>query len=1525
MLYGAPSTQRLCAVLIVLGLVWLNLPVTARGQEEAASQPPAAEAPKSAPAEAAPPATTPAESAPATSPPAKAAPAEPAPAESAPAEAAPAEPAPAEAAPAESAPAEPPPAEAAPAEATAAETAPAESAPALPYFEQLADAEVAKRLKLTVGQRERIAELLARRKEKLEAASEGTEEERQAIKEESDKELRAVLTQVQYGDFIGKPVEKRLQFMFRFQPWADVLEWFAEQAGLSLVLDAPPPGTCNYTDAQEYTPAEAIDILNSMLITKGYSLVRRDRMLMVINLEDGIPEGLVPQVSLDDLDKRGKFELVTVSFPIGRRPTETVTGAISPLLSRYGKMVPVAATQQLLVTDTAGIMPMISTVIESVAEPEPPSSPPRPESPELRVYSVKVADPDTAISVLSQLIRTATFVLDPSTNRINATATPSQHTLVEKVLEQMEAEIPPEKQRVLEVYPIDGFIDVGAPSAAWTQLLETLQKIVPEAELSMNQEAKRLVAWATPSEHETIKASLEKLKVERTPQKVRQLETYRLTKVDPKAVLTLLETILPEARLAVDSETRTLIALAVGSDQEVIRNTLKTLQPEKPGPDAPELRFYELALAMPPSLVDFLQKVAPESQVVMDATGNRLMVVASPADHTKIEKAIDHAKKSNFIEGISTLEVYPVTPAQRKRFEAVLTSLTSQLPGIKVITDAQPGELAIWAKPQQHEVLKGILDELKRDVPPEERYQLGSYPIVSADPQSVLAMLQELFPDTKLVLDPKASRLLAWTSPSEQESIKASLEQIQTEGPPEEQPRFEAYPIQGADVRSTGGAALLTQLRTLVPAAQLTFDARTNKLIAYATPKEHERLKAALASLQRGGTPETKPTIEVYPLTKADPTSTLALLTGLVPDAQLSLSTQGDRLIAVAAAADHKMIKAALDKLQPAEPGPDAPRLQFYAFERDPPASLLTILGDRAPKAEITVDTDQKRLVVWASPSDQETIKATIEQFKLATPAAEPQLVVYPIRTADASSVLTLLEALVPDAKLSIDARTGSLVALAVPADQQVIKDTVAELDPETPGPDTPVLRLHSLAQEVPADLLAVLQKLVPKAQITLDSENKRLMVVASPADHEKIEATVREFDSTTAATPVLQFHPLLREPPPDLLTVLSGLVPKAQVTLDAENKRLMVVAVPEDQEVVKSTVEQFESTTPPEEPSKLAVYTVTPAQRKRFDLLQPTLAAEMPGMQVIGEAEPGELVIWAKPTEHLLLSEVMEQLKAEVPEGEKHKLVGYRINFADPESVLAMLQNLYPDTEFVLDLKANRLLVWTRPDEHDSIEASLAEIEAAAVPEEQPRFEAFPIFTADTSTIVTTLQPLVPNARLTVDAKAKRLIVWGTPTELDIVRRAVENLTQGATAENTPVLAVYRLAKADPQTALTLLQGLVPDAEFTLDAQSGRLIALAVPSDHETIKSTLEKIDTAGPPEDQPRFETYPVYTSDTSTIVTTLQPLVPSAGYTRRTRARPQGSGKHGPGRRAREYAAAGGLSAHQGRPYVYPGPAQ
>ncbi|MBN2476468.1 MAG: hypothetical protein JXB62_17775 [Pirellulales bacterium] len=1247
-------------------------------------------------------------------------------------------------------------------------------------FTKLAEPAIAERVELTDAQRTQVAALLQQRADALAAAA---QPERPAILAASEQQLGAVLTAEQKVLWAEIKPEPKLRFSFRFQRWVDVLEWFAEQADLSLVLDAPPPGTFNYTDAKEYTPTEAIDLLNGVLLTKGYTLIRRGRMLLVIDLSEGVLEGLVPQVSLEELERRGKFELVTVQFPLGRRPVATVQGEIAPLLGPHGKVVPMPATSQILVTDTAGIMRAVNAVIESIAEPPVVPTPPVPETPVMQAYSVKPADPKLLMEAITSLAPSAKVVLDEKADQLHVHAVPSEQALIESVLKAMQESNPPETQPRLETYP------VAEPSAE--QLLETLQTIVPEARLTLDKATGRLVSWATGTEQEMIQETIEKLGGEGSPAATRQLEVYRLTKVDPATALSLLQSILPDARLAVDPQTRVLIAVAVPDDQQVIRTTLQQLQPERPGPDIPELRFYPLALTLNADAVTALKQTVPGATVALEASGDRLMVVATPKEHEKVQATIGQIEKAAFAKLQSKLVVYPVSGAQRKRFLAVLDSLSSRLPGIRIVEDAEPGELSIWAKPQQHEVMTEILDEFKRDVPEDQQYQLATYPIVSADPESVMSVLEEMFPDTKIVLDQEAKRLLVWARPAQQDAIRSSLERLRAPG--------------GLD-----GAGEM-ELRVY--------------------PFPYPATQAAPANLIRRRSFRMRPNAAYPPAASSSASSPpelagspglLSALEQLVPEAQFTLDAENQRLIVVATPADHAVIKKTLDQLASEPPPEQMARFEVYPIRRANADALIATLQPLLPEVKLSADAKTGDLVAWGTPREQEMLKEALGKLTRGgtggTLDETPQAEVYRLSKADPATTLKLLQDMLPDAQLSIDPQTGSLVALAVPADQQAIKSTLDQLQSDEPDPNAPELVFYPLKQPAPESLLDVLENAAPKAKITLAPDGKHVTVYASPAD----------------------------------------------------------------QAVVKAIVDRVEQSAPPAEKNQLAIYPVTSAQRKRFDAVLTMLQAEMPEIKVIADAEPGELAIWARPSEHETIRGVLEQLEHETPEQEKYRLVVYPIASTDPQSVLTTLQGIYPDTQLVLDAKANRLLVWTGPDEHESIQSSIDQITAKAPAEQQPRFEVYPIHGTSAATLLASLTPLVPNARITTDPKTGNLVAWGTPAEHDTLKAAIGALGRGGALQHTAQVEVYRLGKLNPTTTLTLLQKLLPDAELTVDAQTGNLIAVAVAADQQALGSLLEQLqaDQRGP--DDPELRFYPLSQSPPASLTAVLQQLAPEARVT-------------------------------------------
>ena len=75
-----------------------------------------------------------------------------------------------------------------------------------------------------------------------------------------------------------------LRFAFQDTPWRDVIKWLADQSQLALHIDDLPTGSFTYSDPKAFTHQEAIDRINLFLLAEGYTLVRSDKLLSLINL-----------------------------------------------------------------------------------------------------------------------------------------------------------------------------------------------------------------------------------------------------------------------------------------------------------------------------------------------------------------------------------------------------------------------------------------------------------------------------------------------------------------------------------------------------------------------------------------------------------------------------------------------------------------------------------------------------------------------------------------------------------------------------------------------------------------------------------------------------------------------------------------------------------------------------------------------------------------------------------------------------------------------------------------------------------------------------------------------------------------------------------------------------------------------------------------------------------------------------------------------------------------------------------------
>jgi type II secretory pathway component GspD/PulD (secretin) len=374
----------------------------------------------------------------------------------------------------------------------------------------------------------------------------------------------------------AKPGEEvKLRFNFRYAPWKDVLDWFAEQDNLSLILDAPPPGTFNYTDSRSYTPAEAIDLLNSVLLTKGFTLVRRERMLFLVNLEDRIPQNLIAQISPTDLEKYGEFTLVTCVFQLSKWTPEEAEPEIRKLLGPQGNIIILSRAKQVLVTETAGKLRTIRAMIDAIENPDPF------RDQKLTVMPLQHALPEEILVVARQLLGmpegqnvmqdgSLRIAADTLGSRLMVTGKPDMVERFREILKELDQPVgtatvsgAPQESAQLETYPI-----LKADKASVLAVMQTLLAGQPEVRLAIDNESGKLIALARPSDQRTIKATLAQLEGDLVDNAVIQLR-----RLDPQAAVLLIQKLFGTADGTkgpkVDADPITLQLLVRGTASEI--------------------------------------------------------------------------------------------------------------------------------------------------------------------------------------------------------------------------------------------------------------------------------------------------------------------------------------------------------------------------------------------------------------------------------------------------------------------------------------------------------------------------------------------------------------------------------------------------------------------------------------------------------------------------------------------------------------------------------------------------------------------------------------------------------------------------------------------------------------------------------------------------------------------------------------------------------------------------------------------
>ncbi|MBL8819447.1 MAG: hypothetical protein JNL58_25670 [Planctomyces sp.] len=321
----------------------------------------------------------------------------------------------------------------------------------------------------------------------------------------------------------------KLSFNFRYAPWEQVMTDFARAGGYTLDLTTVPPGTFNHIDSNVYTIDQALDILNGYLQRKGYALVRKDGFLVCFKFDEGggIPETLIPDVTIEELTKVGDHEVVRLKMELEDVDVAIMAQEIETLLSKQGKMTAFTQTGTLIIRDAGSNLRRIREFVDDAMKKK------KPDQPIFKSYHVKnlpVEDAEFmlltqfgmrqgAVNVSSsnenrggpQRAPAATSAApalqvssDVRTNSLFVTGTQKQHDLVEEIMKAVDVSEGPDGKPLAAFGSSGPYLQVYTVSGDPREVAKSIDAMMPGVILNEDGRNGRVHVFATATQHEQV-------------------------------------------------------------------------------------------------------------------------------------------------------------------------------------------------------------------------------------------------------------------------------------------------------------------------------------------------------------------------------------------------------------------------------------------------------------------------------------------------------------------------------------------------------------------------------------------------------------------------------------------------------------------------------------------------------------------------------------------------------------------------------------------------------------------------------------------------------------------------------------------------------------------------------------------------------------------------------------------------------------------------------------------------------------
>jgi type II secretory pathway component GspD/PulD (secretin) len=169
-----------------------------------------------------------------------------------------------------------------------------------------------------------------------------------------------------------KEPERKIAFTMDGKPWKEVFRWLAEKTGKEVIDTYRPTGSLSVTGPAKkmYTLPEIIDLINEALLsnspTQKYYMINRDRHFIVVPADEKIDQALLPRITPDQLDSRGRTELVSVNVKLKTVNADDIGPEIKKMLGPFGDVVVMGSVNRLIIQDTVGNLRRVMKLLDEI-------------------------------------------------------------------------------------------------------------------------------------------------------------------------------------------------------------------------------------------------------------------------------------------------------------------------------------------------------------------------------------------------------------------------------------------------------------------------------------------------------------------------------------------------------------------------------------------------------------------------------------------------------------------------------------------------------------------------------------------------------------------------------------------------------------------------------------------------------------------------------------------------------------------------------------------------------------------------------------------------------------------------------------------------------------------------------------------------------------------------------------------------------------------------------------------------------